>query len=456
VAEAGFGLKARDPPADRIFTVVEKALLRGFLALVAAIAAFSLSAPPASAATRPRVLVVHFSFDINPVTQDFVNHQIDRAGKGGYSAVVILLDTHGGLVSSMEKIYEKELASKVPVIVYIAPQGAAAVSAGVFVAEAADLLAMAPVTNLGSSTPILPSGNLPSDERRKAINHLSAKLRALMGAHGRNTKWADAAVRVASNLTAEEALRMHVVDRLAPDLPTLLREVDGQKTKPNGYVLHTANAELVQARMGFLARLLNTLIDPNIITLLFLAGIAGIGFEIFHPGAVLPGALGAVALVTALFGFSVLPVSWGGVVLLLLGIILLVIDAHVTSHGAISVAGLLCLAVGAIMLFRNAPSPYHTSVPLVVTITVALGGFWAIAIAKAMQVRRKPVAVGVHELVGTEGEVRREGLVFARGELWQAQAADGEPLEPGERVRVEGVDGLVLRVRHLPAPAAVS
>jgi membrane-bound serine protease (ClpP class) len=401
------------------------------------------------------VLVVHFSYDINPVTQDFVNHQIDRAGKGGYNAVVILLDTHGGLVTSMEKIYEKELVSKVPVIVYISPQGAAALSAGVFVAEAADLLAMAPATNLGSSTPILPSGNLPSDARRKAINHLAAKLRALMGTHDRNTKWADAAVRVASNLTAEEALRMHVVDTLARDLPTLLRQIDGRKTKPNGYVLHTANAELVNARLGFFGRFLNVLIDPNIITLLFLAGIAGIGFEIFHPGAVLPGGLGAVALVTALFGFSVLPISWGGLALLLVGIVFLIVDAHVTSHGAISVAGLACLAVGAIMLFRNAPSPYHTSVPLVVGITVSLGAFWAIAIAKSVQVRRRPVEVGVHELVGAEGDVRREGLVFVHGELWQAEAADGEPLRPGDRVRVEGLDGLRLIVRHVPTPAAV-
>jgi membrane-bound serine protease (ClpP class) len=456
MAEDGFGLKGRDPTADRLFTVVEKALLRGFLALVATLAAFSLTSSPASASTRPRILVVHFSADINPVTQDFVNHQIDRAGKDGYSAIVILLDTHGGLVSSMEKIYEKELASKVPVIVYISPQGAAALSAGVFVAEAADLLAMAPATNLGSSTPILPSGNLPSDARRKAINHLSAKLRALMSTHGRNPKWGDAAVRVASNLTAEEALRMHVVDTLAHDLPALLRKIDGRKTKPNGYVLHTANAELVQARLGFFARILNLLIDPTLITLLFLAGLAGIGFEIFHPGAVLPGALGAVALVTALFGFSILPISWGGLILLLLGIVLLIIDAHVTSHGAISVAGLTCLAVGSIMLFRNAPSPYHTSVPVVLAFAGGLGAFWAIAITKAIQVRRRPVEVGVHELVGAEGDVRREGLVFVRGELWQAQPADGEPLRPGDRVRVESVDGLVLTVRHMPETAAVS
>jgi membrane-bound serine protease (ClpP class) len=450
VAESAFGGKARDPAADRILTVVDRALLRGFLALVAALAAFSLASPAASAPDRPKVLVVHFSADINPVTQDFVNHQIDRAASGHYSAVVILLDTPGGLSTSMEKIYEKELASKVPVIVYVSPQGAGAASAGVFVAEAADVLAMAPQTNIGSSTPIDQSGgNLGSDLRRKVINHFAAKLRALAGAHGRNVKWADAAVRKASNLTATEALQMNVIDVMAPDLTTLLNKIDGRKTKPKGIVLHTANAQLVNARLGFFARLLNTLIDPTLIPLLFLAGLAGIGFEIFHPGVVLPGALGAVALVTALFGFSVLPISWGGLALLLLGITLLIIDVHVTSHGAISVAGLICLAIGSIMLFRNAPSPYHTSVPVVVTITVALGGFWAIAIGKAIQVRRRPAEVGVHELVGAEGEVRREGLVFVEGALWRARPADGTPLAPGERVRVESVDneGLVLTVR---------
>src|SRR5256714_750834 len=312
VAEPAFGLKGGDPAADRIFTVVNRALLRGFLALVAALAAFAFASSPASAAGRPKVLVVHFSADINPVTQDFVNHQIDRANSGHYSAVVILLDTPGGLSTSMEKIFEKELASKVPVIVYVSPQGAGAASAGV-----------------------------------------------------------------------------------------------------------------VNARLGFFARLLNTLIDPTLIPLLFLAGLAGIGFEIFHPGVVLPGALGAVALVTALFGFSVLPISWGGLALLLLGITLLIIDVHVTSHGAISVAGLICLAIGSIMLFRNAPSPYHTSVPVVVTITVALGGFWAIAIGKAIQVRRRPAGGGVRELGGARGAGRRGGPVFVDGAHWQARPARG-------------------------------
>src|SRR5919108_234382 len=215
-------------------------------ALVAALAAFLLVSLPASAASRPKVLVVHFAADINPVTQDFVDHQIDRANKGGYSAVVVLLDTPGGLSTSMEKIYQRELASKVPVIVYVSPQGAGAASAGVFVAEAGDILAMAPETNIGSSTPIDQSGgNLGSDLRRKVINHFAAKLRALAGAHGRNVKWADAAVRKASNLTATEALQMNVIDVMAPNLTALLNKIDGRKTKPKGIVLHTATAELV-------------------------------------------------------------------------------------------------------------------------------------------------------------------------------------------------------------------
>src|SRR5207302_6529764 len=165
-----------------------------------------------------------------------------------------------------------------------------------------------------------------------------------------------------------------------PTVTVLLKQAPGVKTMPRGYDLQPAAAEIHNSHMSFFARVLNTLLDPNILPLLFLAGLAGIGFEIFHPGVVLPGALGAVSLITALFGFSVLPISWGGLALLLLGITLLIIDVHVTSHGAISVAGLICLAIGSIMLFRNAPAPYHTSVPLVAAVAGSLGAFWAIAI----------------------------------------------------------------------------
>jgi membrane-bound serine protease (ClpP class) len=404
-------------------------------------------ASPAAAAT-PRVLAIHFDADVNPVTQNYVCHQLKQAAKDGYSAAVIVLNTPGGLLQSKDKIVLCQLNAKLPVLVWVGPNGAAAGSAGVWIAEAADYLGMAPQTNIGSSTPIdSGGGNIDSDLRRKLINHEAASLRALAQSHGRNAHWADLAVRKATNATAPEALRMNVIDAVASTIPGLLRQADGVKTKPRGYVLRLAGARIHDVHPGFFTRLLNTLIDPNILTLLFLAGLAGIGYEIFHPGVVLPGALGLVALITALFGFSVLPISWAGLILLLAGVALLVVDVHVTSHGALTVAGLISLAVGAIMLFQNAPAPYHTSKPLVIGVAVGLGALWAFAVGKAWQVRRRPVEMDPQTIAGALGEVRRDGLVFVNGELWQARAAGGEQLRPGERVRVESLDGLVLTVR---------
>jgi membrane-bound serine protease (ClpP class) len=389
--------------------------------------------------------------EINPVTQGYLCHQLSEAAKQGYDAAVIILDTPGGLLQSKDKIVLCEVNAKLPVLVWVGPNGASAASAGVWVAEAADYLGMAPETNIGSSTPIDSSGgNIGSDLRRKLINHEAASLRALAQSHGRNAHWADLAVRKAENVTAQEAKKLDVIDAVAPTLPALLKEADGVKTKPRGYELHLADAEIHEVRPGFFTRLLNTLINPNLISLLFLAGLAGIGYEIFHPGVVLPGALGAVALVTALFGFSVLPVSWAGLMLLLLGVGLLIVDLHVTSHGALTVAGLICLAVGSIMLFQNAPAPYQTSKPLVIAVAVTLGAGWAFAIGKAWQVRSRPVSVGPQLIAGAVGEVRRDGLVFVNGELWQAKASDGHELRPGERVRVESLDGLVLTVAPDP------
>jgi membrane-bound serine protease (ClpP class) len=411
--------------------------------LVGAFFAFTSSASSAV----PRVLAIHFDADVNPVTQNYLCHNLSRAAKDGYAAAVIVLDTPGGLLESKDEIVLCELNAKVPVLVWVGPNGATAGSAGVWIAQAADFLGMAPQTNIGSSTPIDSGGaNIGSDLRRKLINHEAATLRALAQSHGRNVEWADRAVRVATNATAPEALQMHVIDAVASTLPSLLEQADGVKTKPRGYTLRLAGAQIDNARLGFFTRILNTLIDPNILPLLFLAGLAGIGFEIFHPGVVLPGALGAVALVTALFGFSVLPINWGGLLLMLLGVALLVIDVLVTSHGALTVAGLISLAVGSIMLFQNA-SGFHTSKPLVISVAVALGATWAFAISKAVQVRNSPVEVGPQLIAGSVGEVRDNGLVYVNGELWQARAAGGQELRPGERVRVESLDGLTLTVR---------
>jgi membrane-bound serine protease (ClpP class) len=419
--------------------------------ILALLAILLLAGSAAGGTAQPRVLAITFGPDleVNPVTQDYLTGKLSHAAKSGYDAAVILLDTPGGLSSSMKTIYTAELNAKLPVIVYVSPDGARAASAGVWISEAADVLAMAPTTNIGSSTPIDSSGgNLGSDLRRKVINDAAASLTALAAAHKRNTTWPAKAVRVASNLTAQQALQMHVIDAIAPSLPALLQKLDGYRTKDaqRPFTLHLANAHVDYDKPGLLTRVLNTLIDPNIISLLFLAGIAGIGFEIFHPGIVLPGALGAVALLTALFGFSVLPISWVGLMLIILGVGLLVIDAHVITHGALTVSGLISLAVGMIMLFHNAPAPYHTSLPLVLSITIGLGAFWAFALSKAVQVRRSPVLVGPNRVVGSEAVVRTPGQVFVGGELWRARREDGAQLVPGQHVRVTEVRGLELTV----------
>ena len=407
----------------------------------------------AGASSHPRVLAITFGPDleINPVTQDYLTSQLSRAANDHFDAAVILLDTPGGLSTSMKTIYQAELASKVPVIVYVSPEGSRAASAGVWVSQAADVLAMSPISNIGSSTPIDSSGqNLGKDLRHKVINDAVKSLRALAQAHHRNTEWPAKAVRVASNLTATEALHMHVIDLVAPTLPALLKTLDGYHTKDaqRPFTLHLAGAEIVTAKPGFFTRFLNTIINPNLISLLFLLGIVGVIFEVLHPGIVLPGALGAVCLVMALYGFSVLTPSWGGLALVLLGVVLLVVDLHAPTHGVLTTGGLISLGFGLALLFQNQPAVYRVNEWLVLGVGSAIGAFWVFATGKALAARRLPVETGVQTMIGQRAEVRAPGLVFVDGALWQAHAEDESDLVPGEEVEVQAVDGLQLTVRR--------
>ena len=426
---------------------------RALLIAVVALAGVVFVGGAAAANSRPRVLAITFGPDleINPVTQDYLTSQLSHAANDGYDAAVILLDTPGGLSTSMKTIYQAELASKIPVIVYVSPEGARAASAGVWVAQAADVLAMAPTTNIGSSTPIDTSGqNLGSDLRRKVINDSVASLTALAASHHRNTTWPAKAVREASNLTAQQALEMNVIDFVAPTLPALLEKLDGYHTKDASrpFTLHLANAEIDTVKPGFFTRFLNTIIDPNLISLLFLLGIIGLVFEVLHPGIVLPGALGAVCLVLALYGFSVLTPSWGGLALVLLGIGLLIVDLHAPTHGVLTTGGLIALLFGLALLFQNEPSAYRVNLWLILGLGGAIAIFWAFATGKALAAQRTPLQTGVHLMVGQRGEVRAPGLVFVDGALWQAHASDESELVPGEEVEVQAVDGLQLTVRR--------
>jgi membrane-bound serine protease (ClpP class) len=437
--------------------------MRAFLALCAGAVGclvFAVSAG-GQAEEPPRVLAVEFDNDVNPVSADFVIEQIDRAAEEGYSAVVILLDTPGGLAESMRDIVEKELSSEVPVIVYVSPDGARAASAGVWIGQAADILAMAPQTNIGSSTPIAISGeDIPEDLRNKVINDAAASLRALAEEHGRNGAWAEQAVREASNLTARQALEQNVIDLIAPDLTTLLNEVDGRTTVPRGFVLDTANAEVTTAEMSLWNRILDTIIDPNIVVLLMSLGVLAITIELFNPGLIFPAAFGVVSLILGLFGLHVLPFSWAGILLMVAAFVFFIAEAFITSHGALAVAGAVCFVFGALMLFDPAGETYQVSLPVAVAIAGVLALFIGFAIAKVIAARRRPPATGREELVGETGVVREaltpEGLVFVHGEIWHARSRSGEPIPAGEAVKVEALaEGLVLEVERAEVPAAV-
>ena len=426
---------------------------RALLIALVALASLAFVGGAAGSSTRPRVLAITFGPDleINPVTQDYLTHELSVAANDHYDAAVILLDTPGGLSTSMKTIYQAELASRVPVIVYVSPEGSRAASAGVWVSQAADVLAMSPDSNIGSSTPIDSSGqNLGSDLRRKVINDSVASLTALAASHHRNTKWPARAVRVASNLTAQQALKMHVVDAIAPTLPALLRQLDGYHTKDGQrpFTLRLAGAQIVTVKPGFFTRFLNTIIDPNLISILFLLGIVGLIFEVLHPGIVLPGALGAVCMVMALYGFSVLTPSWGGLALVVLGVTLLVVDLHAPTHGVLTIGGLVSLGFGLALLFQNEPAAYRVNLWLVLGIGSAIAAFWVFATGKALAARRLPVTTGLHAMVGQMAVVRAAGLVFVDGALWRARAVDDSELVPGEHVVVQAVDGLLLTVHR--------
>jgi membrane-bound serine protease (ClpP class) len=431
--------------------------------VLAAVALAALLVPAAAVGQeRPRVLAAEFENDINPVTQDYLIGAIERGEEEDYDAVVILLDTPGGLDSSMREIIDAELAAEVPVVVYVAPPGSRAASAGVFITLAADVAAMAPQTNIGSSTPIaVGGGEIPEDLRKKVVNDAAAYIREIAEEHGRNGDWAERAVRQASNIGAQEALRIGVVDVVAPDLPTLLEEIDGMRTEPKGLVLETAGAEIDRIQMSLWKRILDTIVDPNIIVLLMSLGVLGITVEIFNPGLIFPGTIGAISLIVGLFGLQVLPVSWAGLLLLLLAAAFFVAEAYVTSHGALALAGAASFVVGALMLFDPAGPDYQVSLSVALAVGGAMALVTLLVVAKIVQARRRPAQTGQEELVGELGVVRSalepSGLVFVHGEIWRAHT-DGDPIPAGTTVRVEAIeDGLVLAVRPVdelsPVPA---
>jgi membrane-bound serine protease (ClpP class) len=431
-----------------------RGLLCAFAAPLLLVPALTLPTIAAAQADRPQVLSVELDNDINPVTQEYLDNAIDRAEDEKLDAVVVVMDTPGGLSSSMRGIVKRFLAATVPVVVYVSPPGSSADSAGAVIAMAADIAAMAPQTNIGSSTPISLGGEeINEDLRRKIVNDAAAYVGELAREHDRNVKAARDMVTKASNYGARAALELGLVEVVSPTLPALLREIDGVKTVPKGFVLSTAGAEIEEVEMSFWQKARDLLIDPNLITLMLSIGLIGIVVELWNPGLVFPGTVGAISLILGLYGLQVLPVSIAGLLLMLLAAAFFVAEAFVPTHGALTVAGGILFVLGSLILFDPAGETYQVSLPVALGIAASLALLMGIALSRVMRVARRPAAVGVQGLVGDEGVVRRDGLVLVNGELWRAHATDHLPLVPGERVRVEEVEpDLRLVVGSLSSP----
>ena len=403
------------------------------LLFTAVVVAISLAVVAPASAGAPRVLVAKLANDISPVSQDYLQDQVRRAETGGYDALVVELDTPGGLGTSMRAIVKTFLASPVPIVVYVSPAGSSADSAGAVIGQAADVLAMAPQTNIGSSTPIATSGqDFSKDLRRKIVNDAAAYVAELAREHGRNAEAAEAMVRDAANYGAREAAARNVVDLVAPTLPALLDEIDGRVTQPKGLTLQTAGATVDEVAMSFWQRALDTLIDPNIIALMLSLGVVGLLVELWNPGLVLPGTVGAISLLVSLYGLPVLPVSVAGVLLLLLSLGLFVTDILVTSHGALTLAGAVTFVIGALMLFDPAGPAYQVSLWTALGIAGTLVLLLGIALSRVARARRNPVEVGVGLLVGEQAEVRSAGLVAVNGELWRGRRQRVAAGRPGD------------------------
>jgi membrane-bound serine protease (ClpP class) len=426
----------------------------------AALAALLL-AHPAAAARRPagegRVLVARLEGPVSPISAGALSSALARAEASRYEALVLEVDTPGGLETSMRDMVKDLLAAKVPVIAWVTPGGARAASAGVFVVMAADVAAMSPGTNIGAATPINMQGGMDSTLARKVTNDAAAFARTIAAQRGRNVAWAERAVREAVAVDETEAVQMHIVDFLAGSLDDLLAKSDGRSWTRGGQskTLHVRGLPVDRIEPGFRQRLLALVADPNVAYILMMLGFYGLLFELQNPGAILPGVVGGICLILAFLAFSVLPVNYAGVALIVLGIVFFVAEIKVASHGVLTAGGILALVLGSIVLFDTRATGLHVSWGVIAAAALATAGFFLVVIGAGLRAQRRRVATGGAALVGaravTVEKLAPEGRVRLGGEIWNAVA--DRTVEVGDEVEIAGVDGLKLRVRALAKEA---
>ncbi len=414
-----------------------------------------LAAAPSGSTAATRIDLLPYDGAITPVASAYLVEGIHRAERSGAEVVVIQLDTPGGLDTSMRQIVKAELASEIPVVVYVAPSGSRAASAGVFITMAAHIAAMAPGTNIGSASPVnLGGGGMDSTMTRKVTHDAVAYLMSIAAQRGRNQEMAKRFVETADNLPAQDALRENVIDFVADDLRTLLESIDGRTVTIGGkeVTLHTADAEVEEHPMNGRQRLLKALADPSVAYILMLLGIYGLFFELSNPGSLVPGILGGICLLMALFAFQNLPINYAGIALLLLGMVLLILEVKVTSYGALTIGGLASMVLGSLMLFDSEQAWAKVSLKVMIPALVVFAGFFVLCAALVVKAQSRPKVQGPEALVGEKGRVMdaipggsAPGKVVFHGEIWDA--ISDQPLIEESQVEVVGIEGRVARVK---------
>jgi membrane-bound serine protease (ClpP class) len=401
---------------------------------------------------RPQVDVLTIEGAIQPITAQVVDQAIDRAERDKREALIIRLDTPGGLDTAMREIIKRILISEVPIVVYVAPSGGRAASAGTFITYAANIAAMSPGTSIGAATPVqLGGGETSKDMSRKIKNDAASYIQALAEQRGRNAAWAEKAVREGGSINENQALKLHVIDVIARDVEDLLGQIDGRVVTAAGLkrTLHTKGAERHEVAPTWRQRLLGRIIDPNVAYILFILGFYGILFELGNPGSILPGVVGGICLLLAFLAFQALPVNLTGVFLIVFAMALFAIDLKVQSHGILAVGGVVSLVLGSLILLGGDTGAARISLSVIGTVAAATVAFFAFVVGAAYRAQRRKPSTGIQGLLGERGRaisrLEPKGQVFVHGEYWAAEA--DEPIESGSAVVVDRVEGLVLRVR---------
>jgi membrane-bound serine protease (ClpP class) len=401
------------------------------------------------------VYVVTVDDAIGPGVAQFISDAIEQANEENAALLVIQLDTPGGLAESMRSIVKAILASRIPVVVFVAPGGARAASAGVMITIAADVAAMAPGTNIGAAHPVGAGGQEIDDSMsEKVVNDMVAHAKSVAEQRGRNAEWVEKAIRESVAITETEALEKNVIDLVARDLDDLIEQIDDREIAGKGMV-ELDNAEVKRVREDFRTKVLKTISNPNIAYILLMLGLAGLYFELSHPGAIFPGVIGGICLILAFFAMQTLPVNYAGILLILLAIVLFIMEMKITSYGLLSVAGIVAMALGSLMLFKSGIPGMSLSWGVLLPTLALVSGFFILVAALVVRSHVARPRTGTAGLIDEIGVVKKdldpEGKVFVHGELWHAIAR--EPIPAGTRVRIVGVQNLVLEVEALEVPS---